>query len=185
MLDINLIDGYSHEKKSLKECSKDDHHNSVTDYLVSFEFKVIPFEHGLREIYLKKRIEAVSQEYQYLAVCDSLHIHNDHIYLIEFKNGKVDNREIKRQVNSSLLILLDILQTNIHCLKQSISFILVYNEDKNKTEKTKGSIMATGLYKKTYPVRFDLKPYEELYFKDVHTLTADQFEKVFVSEWDT
>lgn len=54
---------------------------------------------------------------------------NGHLYMIEFKNGEIDNKEIRNKVIESLLIFCDITKNTIEFTRQNMDFILIYNPD--------------------------------------------------------
>ena len=59
------------------------------------------------------------------------------MYLIEFKNGSISRKvksDARLKIVESLLILTDILGVNLSYTRQNLSFILVYNENKNPLE---------------------------------------------------
>jgi hypothetical protein len=111
------------------------------------------------------------------------------LVLIEFKNGSVNNRDVKDKVRDSVLILCDIIKCNISYIRENIDFILVYNETKNPLPKQiiKGIVQEshsrTFISKKLAQkgkqefVLFDLDRYKKFLFKEVHTYTQEEFEE--------
>jgi len=124
--------------------------------------------------------------------CDAFYIHdNNVIYIIEFKNGKIDKidqpekskemSKIREKIFASLLILTDITQTNISCTRQSLNYILVYNETKNPSRISIGkSVSKKG---NENFIRFGLARFKGLYFKNVFTVSPKEFEDDFVKKW--
>ena len=55
----------------------------------------------------------------------------DRILFVEFKNGQVNNRNIKDKARDSLLVFLEIIGENIAFSRSNIDFIVVYNLEKN------------------------------------------------------
>ena len=118
-----------------------------------------------------------------------------YMYFIEFKNGKIDNGEVRTKIFDSLLILTDIIEAGISYTRQNLNYILVYNETKNHT-KPKGEELqyspsrtkfAEHLIEKKAKkkfIRFNLEKFEKLYFKNVFTVTSEKFESDFVKKWD-
>ena len=123
---------------------------------------------------------------------------DDEWYLIEFKNGSVDNGknyEVKVKIYESLLILLDIINQSINFSRQYIHYILVYNETRDHTSNqfNKDEFDAiqyseglssiqkyfSGLAKETF-IQFGLSHFKKLYFRSVNTYTKRQFERDFV-----
>jgi hypothetical protein len=114
------------------------------------------------------------------------------LFLIEFKNGKIDalkNYEIKVKIFESLLILSEKISKTIDFTRGNLNFILVYNESIphgfdqfNNTGKKSIQDKLSKLGKLRY-VRFGLQRFEKLYFKDVYTYTKMEFESEFVSRY--
>ena len=129
---------------------------------------------------------------------DAFYVDNsEEMYLIEFKSGKMDTKKIfdvRLKIFDSLLMLTDILNRGISHTRLNLSYVLVYNETKNpftKDEKyglqISQSRINIGKYfskkgKKKF-VRFSLERFERLYFKDVFTVTEEEFENDFVKIW--
>ena len=121
------------------------------------------------------------------ASVDALVVKGDVIVFIEFKNGKVNNRNVKDKIRDSLLIFNDITEKNLTYTRNKAELIVVYNEEKNplpnqlrkeKMQETPSRIaIAEHLFSKANQefIRFDLERYENLYFKAVHTYSKDKF----------
>ena len=139
--------------------------------------------------------------------CDALYLHhNGTYYLVEFKNGGIDNLkcyEIKMKILDSLLILLDQMNKTISFSRENLSYILVYNEGRNHTSRMynqvdSSRVSAMPQLGPTSPgqvdiskfvsnragehfIRFGLKRYESIYFKAVYTYTKKEFQDHFIS----
>lgn len=114
---------------------------------------------------------------------------------IEFKNGKMNKQKVYNvfyKIYDSLLIFNDIIKEDISYCRKHVSFILVYNEQKNMEIKASDtgiqespSRIAIGKYfneqkaKKRF-IRFNLERFEKLYFKEVYTYTEKEFEENFL-----
>jgi len=119
------------------------------------------------------------------------------MYLIEFKNGVMDTEKIyavRLKIFDSLLILTDILEKGVSTTRQSLNYILVYNENKNplkkendevQNSKSKRQIKKHYLAKgKKRLIEWSLARFEGLYFKNVYTITKDEFQSDFVNKWE-
>lgn len=106
---------------------------------------------------------------------------------IEFKNGQVNNRNIKDKARDSLLVFLEIIGENIAFSRSNIDFIVVYNLEKNPLPKQvqKGQLQETpsrvsiadhfmGKARKEF-ICFDLERYERLYYRNIHTYSKERF----------
>lgn len=112
-------------KASLKEASHDDA-NSV--YMLADEIEVIRIDDVTDDYTSKCRISSVDSV-DALHYCDS-----EGNALVEFKNGKLDNKdiyEIMQKVYNSLLIISDITKLTIGDFRKELDFVLVYNKEKN------------------------------------------------------
>ena len=113
----------------------------------------------------------------------------DRILFVEFKNGKVNNRNIKDKARDSLLVFLEIIGKNMAFSRSNIDFIVVYNLEKNPLPRQvqKGQLQDTpsrvsiadhfmGKARKEF-ICFDLERYERLYFRNIHTYSKERFEE--------
>jgi hypothetical protein len=188
MINVKSIKIFSEAICSLRKTSKDNH-DSNDFYMTNSALSVNNFDlvkdKYIRELSLSEHPKS----------SDAFYVSNSgKMYLIEFKNGKVDRNEVLIKIFDSLLILTDILSENISYTRQNLSFILVYNETNNPyTEKEKDEVQVSRsrtyigeriskLGKENF-IRFNLKRFEKLYFKDVLTLTDDDFENYLKNNW--
>lgn len=184
MVKLDLYPILQNNRCSLKEISKDDSGPNDVQYMTSSEKAVINFDlvkrHYVNQLGLSEDV-ATS--------VDAILPFADGILFVEFKNGKVDNRNIKDKARDSLLIFLEIIGENISFSRNNIDFVVVYNLEKNPlpNQLKKGQLQETPSRvfiadhfmekaKKEF-IRFDLKRYEKLYFKNVHTYPKERFEE--------
>ena len=144
--------------------------------------------------------------------CDALYLHSDEtFYLIEFKNGIIDEKKcykIKMKILDSLLIWLDLTDSTISSSRENISYILVYNEDclhtsrqyqqheecitatsqnpnHNDANHTPPSLtyLSKTIAKKAkqHFIQFGLSRYKAIYFKEVYTYTKKEFHDYFIA----
>ena len=184
MVKLDLYPILQNNRCSLKEISKDDSGPNDVQYMTSSEKAVINFDlvkrHYVNQLGLSEDV-ATS--------VDAILPFANGILFVEFKNGKVDNRNIKDKARDSLLIFLEIIGENISFSRNNIDFVVVYNLEKNPlpNQLKKGQLQETPSRvfiadhfmekaKKEF-IRFDLKRYEKLYFKNVHTYPKERFEE--------
>ena len=190
MIRMNDYDILSENKDFLKELSKDDSDKNNIEYVTDSMISATNFD-------LVKRLYAnnLGLSEEAVSSADALIEPNDILTLIEFKNGKVNNRDIKDKAIDSLLILSDIISKGISYTRENLDFIVVYNESKNPlpNQYTKGMVresparMAISKYflqkggKEI--VLFDLERYKKLYFRDIHTYTQEEFQEYLKSNF--
>ena len=192
MIDVKSIGIFNEAFRSLRETSKYNP-NGNDSYMTNSDLKVVNFD-----LVKDKYIENLSLP-KAAKSSDAFYFNNlGEMYLIEFKSGRMDNKErrsIRLKVLESLLMLTDILKTGISYTRHNLSFILVYNETKNPIgkvdEENDLQDSPSKVYIKKYflekPkkkfIRFGLSKFEKLYFKDVYTVSEDEFENKFVKNW--
>jgi hypothetical protein len=123
---------------------------------------------------------------------DMILFKSDSIWFVEFKNGKIDNQvkdNIKvKAIEGGVIVLYDIVKQYINSdvllcdiINLEKSFALVYNDEKNPScitsleQKYKDHIRST-------PVRFGLDIYKETFFKEVKTLSPENFKQWFQNQ---
>ena len=118
--------------------------------------------------------------------------------LIEFKNRRVDKREgyeVCQKAYDSILMLSDISSLLLQGMRKRGTFVLVYNEAKNRdgavgddpkkaiqpSESREGLVAhALDRLAKTPQVRFGMEAFKGYCFKNVYTYTEKEFEERFV-----
>jgi hypothetical protein len=176
---------------TLKETSRDNHDGNDF-YMTSSLLKVVNFD-LVKDKYIKDLSipEAPKSLDAFYIDC------KNEMYMIEFKSGIMDSKkrfDTRLKVFDSLLMLLDILEKGISFTRQNLNLILVYNENRNPFCEESADKMQTSqsridigrqLRKKANSklVRFNLLRFEKLYFKNVYTVTEEEFEKGFVANW--
>ena len=213
MNDIKDIEILKNSECTLKETSKDDHDLKNIEYMTFSEKIVINFD-KVKEKYVESLSNNLSlsetpSSSDALYIAD-----DEEMYFIEFKNGmmsKKDIFEVRLKIFDSLLTLTDIINKNVSFTRQNLSYILVYNETKNQlteeifaeehkkekfTEKEIDELWLSHLRyrfamrlgrrsEKEYNfIRFSLRRFKNLYFKNVFTLNQKEFENQFVKKWE-
>ncbi len=186
MIDLDLYPIFCDNRKSLRETSKDESNANGIQYMTSSEAEVIDFDlvkrHYVNELGLSEEAAAS---------VDAIVPHEDGILFVEFKNGKVNNRNIKDKARDSLLIFLGIIGGTIAFSRSNIDFVVVYNLEKNplpnqikkgRLQETPSRVSIADYFMKKAEkevILFDLERYERLYFRNVHTYSREKFEKYF------
>jgi hypothetical protein len=120
--------------------------------------------------------------------CDALYMQSEsEWFLIEFKNGTIDEKKIfqvRGKIFQSLLLLTEKLDKTICFTREKLNFVFVYNEDKadENTARTKigKSLYALGK-SKFFP--FGLEGLQRLYFKEVYVWNKAEFDSNFVKKY--
>ena len=179
MINVDEFSLFSSNRSTLKETSKDDNGANAVVYMTESEIEVINFD-KVKEGYVE------NLSVQGAASLDALAVFEDHIELIEFKNGCLEKRDkekkeenICNKIRDSLLLFCDIANKNITYTREYVDFILVYNESKNPS----AIAIAAHFTKKGGDeiTHFGLGWLKGLYFRNVHTYTENQF-KAYLGE---
>lgn len=180
-------------KSTLKETSRDDSKTGRNDikYMTESEEEVINYD-AVKNHYIEGMgLSVAPKSVDALFIVDG-----ESSYIIEFKNGVIDNAEcysIQKKVYDSLLILLDRIGKNISFSREHIHFILVYNEDvehmskffdEDKFEKRKKKfnyyrdkiVKRSKLLADDNYTQFGLRYFKKMYFKTVNTFTKKEFD---------
>jgi hypothetical protein len=116
--------------------------------------------------------------------CDALYmISPEEFFLIEFKNGEIDNLknyETKVKIFETLLILTEKLGRTIQLTRENMTFILVYNEDVAHKFYIHGKVFS---HTSNFKVDMGLGRFEKIYFKAVNVYSKAEFETYFVSRY--
>ena len=183
MIDVKSIEILYSSTCSLKETSKSDHDGGNDSYMTNSELNVVGFD-LVKEKYIKTlSVPEIPKSSDALFYVNN----SGEMYLIEFKSGKMDQKEIfdvRLKIFDSLLMLTDILNKGISYTRHNLCFLLVYDETKNPSSRTEIGKHYLRKARKKY-IRFDLERFKKLYFKDVFTVTKDDFENDFVKKWES
>ena len=171
MINLEVYDIFEENKTTFKETSKDDSDASQIQYMTESERRVIDFD-AVKTCYAN-RLGCTEET---AASADALTVLKNRITFVEFKNGKVNNRNVKDKLRDSLLIFCDIVGKTITYTRENIDFMVVYNLEKNPlpNQMKKGKMqespsrIAIGEYfsakAKEDFILFDLGRYEKIYF---------------------
>lgn len=189
MIDIDNIEILKNSICPINEASIDNHNGNVicmTDSLLD----VVNFDR-VKDAYIESLgVSKIPKS------SDAFYVSKNKMYLIEFKNGRMDAKKIfdvRRKIFDSLLILTDILQIGISCTRKDLSYILVYNETRNPVNEKENELQISPsrvkiadyfLHQgKSKFIRFNLEEFERMYFKDMFTVTVSEFEEHFLKVW--
>lgn len=189
MIELNSFPIFSGNKASLKEISKDDSDSNNIQYMTELLWEAVSFD-------LVKRhyVNALGLSEEAAASVDAVIQLGETIAFVEFKNGKVNNRNVKDKIRDSLLIFNDITGKNITYTRENAELVIVYNHEKNplpnqlKKGKTQDSPSRTAISDyftakaQKELILFDLERYEKLYFRRVHTYPPERFEEYLQRE---
>lgn len=185
MIKIEDYEILSKNISTLKETSKD-YHDEEEYYMTESLLPAVDFD-KVKDAYISALSITDKPKSN-----DALFINSEGKEIfIEFKNGYIGNKkfELRKKVYDSVLIYTDIIHKGISYTRQYVDYILVYNEEKNKTdkEKLKTNIqnsksrdrIAKGLSKLggTNYIKFGLEIFKYYCFKGVYTYTKDEFDE--------
>lgn len=179
---------YKGNIKTLKETSKD---KINEEFMTESQIEAIDFDQVKLDYSRKFNLKNIPKSND--ALCKIF----GEFYFIEFKNGKINSRDLWKKIYDSVFILSDINGVSLSEIKKKISYILVYNEEKINKEKANhknpnrrisnsksyGKILKTvtkmGEKEVDY---FRVREFFENYcFKKVHTYSKEEFNKKFFS----
>ncbi|MDR1688381.1 MAG: hypothetical protein LBS21_07195 [Clostridiales bacterium] len=162
-------------KEELRTISMDFDNNHA---MVKSNFAIVNFDKA-KDVYAKE-FGAYSPK-----SCDGLYYcaAEDTYYFVEFKNGKINN-DVRLQVNlkvlESISLLSDVLNMPTSFFREKCTFILVFNDSKNRSSIGAHVMRNAGVEL----VRFGLDRLEKLYLKKVYTLNPWEFTSRFVRNWE-
>lgn len=184
MINVDLYPILNDNIESLKETSKDDSDTNNIQYMTTSEIAVVNFD-----LVKRSYVNGFGLSEGVATSVDAIVPMKDGILFVEFKNGKVNNRNIKDKARDSLLIFLEIIGKNITFSRSNIDFVVVYNIEKNplpnqitkgKLQETPSRIVIADFFIKKAKkelILFDLERYEKLYFRNIHTYSKEEFEE--------
>ena len=165
--------------ETLKETSWDED-NDI--YVSTSELEVYNFDKVKEKYYENPKLD----EGKMIASCDTLYFHNENeIYLVEFKNMALSKlaegtkkREVKDKNIDSLFIYQDIVGCGISQTRETVHFILVYDDAKteirNKQRERSGQKIK----------ELDLSKYEGICYKRCLKLSSNKFQQDCSNQWE-
>ena len=184
MINLELYPILLDNRESLRETSKDDSDPNDIQYMTSSETEVVNFD-----LVKRRYVNGLGLSEDAITSVDAIVPLEDRILFVEFKNGRVNNRNIKDKARDSLLVFLGIIGGDITFSRSNIDFVVVYNLEKNPLPKQaeKGQLQETPSRvsianhfmekaKKEF-ICFDLERYERIYYRNIHTYSKERFEE--------
>ena len=116
----------------------------------------------------------------YASSVDALFDDDNNKLFIEFKNGNLKKQysKIRAKARDSILIYGEIKDKTLNEFRHNYSFMLVYNSEINKTEKSKEYISkSVHNLAKEHEVFFGMNVLKKVFFKEVYTLDKNEFEE--------
>lgn len=184
---------------TLKNASKDTQNDR---YMTQCRKQVVNFDSFKK--YVTEKLKLSGYPYS----CDVLYRYSaNKWFLIEFKNGKLENEnmnnefvpknnefyDIIRKFLESLLLLTEELDQSINFFRNNITFILVYNEQSNPFLSTKDSITKLGHMSEPIPMsylneilpndKFNVSYFDQLYAQKTFVCSKEFFEKEFIAKY--
>ena len=184
MIDLYNFPILSECRTDLRETSIDDSDSNDIKYMTESKLEAVNFDQVKR-----KYVNRLNLSEDCAKSMDAVVQKDGRIIFIEFKNGKVNNRDIKDKLRDSLLIFLDIVKKDLDYARTNVDCVVVYNQFKNPISVQSGKnyvqesrsrdIINDFIAGKadTEIIRFDLERYKRLYYRQVHTYPIDRFEK--------
>lgn len=182
---INLSDYpiFKRNIATLKETSKDNNHEV---YMTESMRPVINFDKVKDEYVKELNLPKIPQSNDALFAEDE----KGYIVFVEFRNGAVKEYEVRKKIYDSVLIYSDITSSSISSMRETVKYILVYNEGKaakSKTEDMKDTFVepsesydtiakGTSKFAKQPYVKFGVNIFKNYCFKDVQTYTKEEFD---------
>jgi hypothetical protein len=184
---------------TLENASKDTQNNQ---YMTQCRKQVVNFDSFKEHVTEKLNLSG------YPYSCDVLYRYcTNEWFLIEFKNGKLENEntnkgfvpksnefyDVIRKFLESLLLLTEELDQSIKFFRNSITFILVYNEQNNPFLNVTDSITKLGHKSEPLPMsylneilpndKFNVSYFDQLYAKKTFVCSKEFFEREFIAKY--
>lgn len=167
-------------RKTLKAISYD---SANKQFLSNSNFYVIDFD-NVKDNYQFANSDYKSTELRSNDALLVLNRKQSRFIFIEFKNGDISTHlkkeEIRSKISESLLILNDMLDTNLTFDRKAINYILVYNKNKNikfETQRNSYTSKIANLLANYANESFIIDGFAKykLFFHDVKTINEEEF----------
>lgn len=168
-------------RATLHDVSEDDSDETDKCYMTDSEAIVTNFD-LVKRVYMKehhisedhaKSVDALFQ------VKPTVNGESD-VYLVEFKNGKIEPRDIERKARDSVLIFQSITGTQLEDTRNHVRFVLVYNADKHPLNYRERIAIALANQGKDEFCLFGLGHLRGFCFKSVVAYNQEEFEQKIV-----
>lgn len=185
MLDFKNYKILDDNMSTLCETSKDDAGMCMTES----KYIVVNFDSVKRQYTQELHISE-----EKASSVDAIATFGDSIVFVEFKNGEINNQNLKNKARDSLLIFLDIIKKDLLYSREYINLVTVYNETvKPITKEEEKKLDKDEAYAQPFPydqivgylfkfankelVRFGLDRFQQIFFRSVHTYSRTEFNK--------
>lgn len=163
---------------TLKETSKSEPVSGDVSYMTESLIKAIQFDQVVHNYIREFHLRTIP------ASNDALLEQRGEYYFIEFKSGSLKDRkkiaDVKRKIFESLLIFGDLFEKTISFSRKHMTYVLVYEPEKNQQALT-GIMQAVGGLAKRPADIFGLRgQFCGVYFKDVYTLSGKELDQDFI-----
>ncbi len=182
---MNLRDYWQFKKNrvhaSLHDVSADDSDYNNVNYMTESKAMVIDFDRVKREYMNTIHIsEDNAKSVDALFQVESKSGVEPDIYMVEFKNGSIDSRDIERKARDSVLIFQSITKTQLEDTRANVRFVLVYNVEKHPMSFKDARALASANLGKVDFCRFGLAHLRGFCFNNVMAYNQEEFEKKIV-----
>lgn len=179
-------ENYKDYLQTISLVSKDDSNENPISMIENENIKIFNFDKGV----LKKIWKKSGKAHEIMAV-DGLDFQNDTIYLIEFKNGKLNKKEDKigirlKLIESLLGMIKGFEESNFECdfknlLNLKKKYILVYNEEKNYLASSFGNILEGKV--NIQILKELLSEYEKTLIDKILFMSKKEFEDFYLKKY--
>lgn len=160
--------------QSIDVCSIDDNGAGEKVKMVTVEDPVINFDR-FKTLFCNHEL-GITEEALKSVDC-YLELDNGQIYLIEFKNGKIDNsvrKDLNTKLKDSLLMINHSFEQNLGYAKTNINYVVVYNSTKNGLSAKSFKSAMNKKTSKSKSIRFDLSKMSDI-LNSVNTIAQEDF----------
>lgn len=153
-----------------KKCSWDESHGTS---MVNSDGKIIDFDR-VKTDYLN----SLQQSEECAKSVDALGEDKDnHVYMVEFKNGDFNEAEIREKLTESVMIYGDISHSTLKMMRDNLTFILVYNPEYKKFKSVEQkAIYQARIGKEPCPI-YGLDKYAGFCCSKAYMMTGTEFEE--------
>lgn len=188
MIDFNEYSILKDNMSTLKETSLDNRAPDCIAYMTNSDRWAVNFDNVKRKYIENLHLHEEPKSNDALFINDK-----GRLVFVEFKNGFMDGQKkfaVRKKIYDSIIILTDILNVGISCLRDNMEYILVYNEsanvgEKDVLDKRKAAVQhsqsfdyfakSVGRLADEEYVCFGIKIFEKYCFSKVHTYTEKEF----------
>lgn len=162
---------YDDSIQPMKQTSYD---SAKNEYLTDCTAEVINFD-----LYIDQFFKKFSDKTKVTQSVDCVCIIDDEWYLIEFKNGSYDRKQIVSKISNSLLVLMRNENFSIKDAISKVNFILVNNSSHSNRQFIQQTVTSNANGRIIYS---NLEQFQGSYFQKVYTMRKDEIEKFIKSK---